>query len=85
MLFRSKQGQYAPMKVEHQIAIIYCGTKELLREVPVEKVKDFEKDFIDLLEMQYRNILDELKEGKLTDEAVKTLEKVAAEVSERFK
>ncbi len=80
-----KQGQYAPMKVEHQIAIIYCGTKELLREVPVEKVKDFEKDFIDLMEMQYRNILDELKEGKLTNEAVKTLEEVAAEVSERFK
>ncbi len=80
-----KQGQYAPMKVEHQIAIIYCGSKELLRNIPVEKVRDFEKDFIDLMEMQYRSALDELKVGKLTDETVKILEKVAAEVSERFK
>ncbi len=80
-----KQGQYAPMKVEHQIAIIYCGTKELLREIAVEKVRDFEKDFIELMEMQYRNILDELREGKLTDEGIQTIEKVAAEVAERFK
>ncbi|MGQ8337303.1 F0F1 ATP synthase subunit alpha [Sunxiuqinia sp. A32] len=80
-----KQGQYAPIKVEHQIAIIYCGANELLRNVPVEKVKAFEKDFIELMEMQYRNILDELKIGKLSDEATKTIEKVAAEVAERFK
>ncbi len=80
-----KQGQYAPMKVEHQIAIIYCGSKELLRDIPVEKVRDFEKEFIDLMEMQYRNALDELKVGKMTDETIKILEKVSAEVAERFK
>ena len=80
-----KQGQYAPVKIEHQIAIIYCGTKELLKEIPVEKIKDFEKSFIELMDLQYRTILDELKTGKLTDEGVKTLEKAAAEVAERFK
>ena len=80
-----KQGQYVPIKIEHQIAIIYCGTKELLRNVPIEKIKDFEKDFIDLLEMQHRSTLDELKKGNLNDEISGVLVKVAAEVSERFK
>ncbi len=80
-----KQGQYAPIKVEHQIAIIYCGTKELLREVPVEKVKDFEKDFIELLELQHRPTLDQLRKGILNDEISGVLEAVAKEVAERFK
>ncbi len=80
-----KQGQYVPMKVEHQIAIIYCGVKELLRVVPVEKVRDFEKDFLELMEMQYRPTLDELREGKMTDEGSANIEKAAAEVAERFK
>ncbi|WP_159522124.1 F0F1 ATP synthase subunit alpha [Sunxiuqinia indica] len=79
-----KQGQYAPIKIEHQIAIIYCGTKELLRSVPIAKVKDFEKDFIELMEMQYRPILDELRKGILNDEITGVLEKVAKEVAERF-
>ncbi|TDO02776.1 F0F1 ATP synthase subunit alpha [Sunxiuqinia elliptica] len=80
-----KQGQYAPIKVEHQIAIIYCGTKELLRQVPVEKVKDFEKDFIELLELQHRPVLDQLRKGILNDEISGVLEAVAKEVAERFK
>ncbi|MHA7110768.1 F0F1 ATP synthase subunit alpha [Sunxiuqinia elliptica] len=80
-----KQGQYAPVKVEHQIAIIYCGTKELLREVPVEKVKDFEKDFIELLELQHRPTLDQLRKGILNDKISGVLETVAKEVAERFK
>jgi F-type H+-transporting ATPase subunit alpha len=80
-----KQGQYAPIKIEHQIAIIYCGVKELLRNVPVEKIKAFEKDFIELLEMQHRPALDELRKGTLSDEISAVLEKVASEVAERFK
>lgn len=80
-----KQGQYAPMKIEHQIAIIYCGTKELLRDIPVDKVKAFEKDFLELMEMQHRPTLDELRKGKLSDEITRVLEKVAKEVAERFK
>jgi len=79
-----KQQQYAPMKIEHQIAIIYCGVKELLRDIPVEKVKAFERDFLELLEMQYRNVLDQLKAGVLSDNETAVIEKVAAEVAERY-
>ncbi|WP_299581895.1 F0F1 ATP synthase subunit alpha [uncultured Sunxiuqinia sp.] len=80
-----KQGQYAPIKIEHQIAIIYCGANELLRSVPVEKVKAFEKDFIDVMETEHRPILDELRKGVLNDEVSGVLEKVAGSVAERFK
>ncbi|MDD2306390.1 MAG: F0F1 ATP synthase subunit alpha [Prolixibacteraceae bacterium] len=79
-----KQQQYAPMKIEHQIAIIYCGVKELLREVPVEKVRAFERDFLELMEMQYRSVLDQIKAGVLTDNETSVIEKVAAEVAERY-
>jgi proton translocating ATP synthase, F1 alpha subunit len=79
-----KQPQYAPIKIEHQIAIIYCGVKELLRDVPVEKVRLFERDFIELMEMQYRSTLDQLKKGILTDTESNVIEKAAAEVAERY-
>ncbi len=80
-----KQAQYSPVKVEHQAAIIYCGTKELLRDVPVEKVKEFETDFLEVMEMSQRPVLDELKEGKLTPEIEETIRKVAAETAEKYK
>jgi F-type H+-transporting ATPase subunit alpha len=79
-----KQQQYAPLKIEHQVAIIYCGVKELLRSVPVEKVKAFERDFLELMEMKYRNVLDKLKAGTLTDNETQVIEKAAAEVAERY-
>jgi F-type H+/Na+-transporting ATPase subunit alpha len=79
-----KQQQYAPMKIEHQVAIIYCGVKELLRNVPVEKVKAFERDFLELMEMQYRGVLDQLRAGALTENETTVIEKVAAEVAERY-
>jgi F-type H+-transporting ATPase subunit alpha len=79
-----KQPQYAPLKVEHQVAIIYCGVKELMRDIPVEKVKAFERDFLELMEMQYRSVLDKLKAGVLSDAETQALEKAAAEVAERY-
>src|ERR1700759_707327 len=63
-----KQGQYSPLRVEQQIAIIYCGTKGLLRAVPVNKVREFEADFLAILEAKHKNVLNDLKAGKLTDE-----------------
>ena len=78
-----KQGQYAPMKIEHQIAIIYCGTHELLRNIPAEKVSKFETLFLELMEMQYRSTLDELKKGLLTNEGMAVIEKAAAEIAAR--
>lgn len=79
-----KQPQYSPLTVEKQIAIIYCGTKGLLRDVPVNKVKEFEADFLTLMENKYKNILDDLRAGKLTDEITGTLETVAKEVSAKY-
>jgi F-type H+-transporting ATPase subunit alpha len=80
-----KQGQYSPVEVEKQIAIIYCGTRGLLRDVPVSRVKEFEHDFIEALEMKHRNILDMLRDGTLNDEITKTLDTVAAETTLKFK
>jgi len=79
-----KQPQYAPFKIEHQVAIIYCGVKELMRDIPVEKVNAFERDFLELMEMQYRSVLDQLRAGILTDNETKVIEKVAAEVAQKY-
>ena len=80
-----KQGQYSPLSIEQQIAIVYCGTKDLLRVVPVDKVRTFETEFLEVMQMQHRDVLDELKAGNLTDAIEETLRKVAAEVAEKFK
>ena len=79
-----KQGQYAPIPVEKQIAIIYIGTQGLLRDVPVNKVRQFEKEYIEYLELKYRNILDTLREGTLNKEVTDVMEKVAAEIALKF-
>lgn len=79
-----KQGQFSPLRVEQQIAIIYCGTRNLLREVPVNKVKEFERDFLDVLERNHKATLDQLKAGQYNDDITNTLEAVAKEVSKKF-
>jgi F-type H+-transporting ATPase subunit alpha len=79
-----KQGQYQPFKLEHMIAVIYCGTKELLRNVPVEKVKVFEVEFIEILELKYKDALNSLKAGILNDSVEKVLQQAASEVSEKY-
>jgi F-type H+-transporting ATPase subunit alpha len=80
-----KQKQYSPVLVEKQIAIIYCGTRGLLRDVPVSKVKEFEHDFIEALEMKHQKVLDSLREGNLNNEITDTLDRVAAETALKFK
>jgi F-type H+-transporting ATPase subunit alpha len=80
-----KQPLHSPMTVEKQIAIIYCGTRGLLMDVPIDKIKAFEEDFLNLMDMKYKNILTTLKEGKLTDEVETQLTAIAKEVAERFK
>lgn len=79
-----KQGQYQPVKLEHMIAIIYCGTKELLRKIPVEKIRNFETEFVELLEMKYKDILTLLKSGVLNEVVEKALQKAAAEAAEKY-
>jgi F-type H+-transporting ATPase subunit alpha len=80
-----KQKQYSPVPVEKQIAIIYCGTRGLLKDVPVHKVKSFEADFIEFLELKHRALLDNLRDGKLNTEITDTLDKVAAEIALKYK
>ncbi|ETN94105.1 F-type H+-transporting ATPase subunit alpha [Zhouia amylolytica] len=80
-----KQAQNDPYTVEDQVAIIYAGSKNLLKDVPVEKVKEFERDYIEYLNAKHRDILDTLKAGKLTDEVTDTLASVAKELSEKYK
>ncbi|WP_335966954.1 F0F1 ATP synthase subunit alpha [Galbibacter sp. PAP.153] len=80
-----KQAQNDPYTVEDQIAIIYAGSKNLLRDVPVDKIKEFEKDYLEFLNAKHRGILDTLKAGKLTDEVTDTLTQVAKELSAKYK
>jgi F-type H+-transporting ATPase subunit alpha len=79
-----KQAQNDPFTVEDQVAIIYAGSKNLLKNVPVEKVKEFEKDFIEFLNAKHRGVLDTLKSGKLTDEVTDTLSAVAKDLSSKY-
>lgn len=80
-----KQGQFSPVPVEKQIAIIYCGTKGLLRDIPVNKVRDFEFELIEFLELKHKDLLKSLKSGNLNDEITATLEKVAKDLAAKYK
>jgi F-type H+-transporting ATPase subunit alpha len=80
-----KQNLHSPLTVEKQIAIIYCGTRGLLADIPVEKVKEFETEFLDFLEFKHKGLLTSLKEGKLTEENEKLLEAIVAEMIEKYK
>ena len=79
-----KQGQYSPLRVEEQAAIIYCGTNGLLMDVPVSKVKEFEIEFISFMHQKHQDVLDALAAGTLTDEIKNTLETVAADLSKKY-
>jgi F-type H+-transporting ATPase subunit alpha len=72
------------MRVEEQVAIIYCGTKGLLKNVPVNKVKLFEKDYLSLLRDNHKDTLDIIKQGQMNDEVTAVLDKAAAEMAARY-
>jgi len=80
-----KQPLHSPLSVEKQIAIIFCGTRGLLSEVPVEKIKDFETEFLNFIELRHKDILNTLREGKLTGEIEQSLTDIASEIVERMK
>jgi F-type H+-transporting ATPase subunit alpha len=80
-----KQNQFSPMKVEEQVAIIYCGTRGLLRDIPVLKVKLFEKDYLDYLRDNHADTLKTIREGVINDEVTGVLDKAAAEIVSRYK
>jgi F-type H+-transporting ATPase subunit alpha len=80
-----KQPQYSPVSVEKQVAIIYLGTQGLLRNVPVNKVREFEEIFLTTLERTESATLEAIRKGGLTDEILATLKRVGAEVAGQFR
>ena len=79
-----KQAQYSPVQVEQQVAIIYACTNGLVDQVPVQKVKEFEKDFLTTLSSGYKETLEGLRKGKLDAEQTDVLKKVAKEVASHY-
>ena len=79
-----KQNQNDPFQVEDQVAIIYAGSQNLLKEVPVEKVKAFEEAFLQELRKNNKKLLAELKSGKISDKETDEIKKVAEKVAKSF-
>ncbi len=79
-----KQGQNNPMTVEKQVAIIYCGTKGLLSRIPVEKIREFQDDYLNSLEMNHNDTLTAIRNGKIDDAVTTVLESVAKDISARY-
>ena len=79
-----KQAQNDPFKVQDQVAIIFAGSKNLLKKVPVDKVKEFENKYIELLNLKHKKIMETIKSGKLSDEVIQTLTKVAEDLSSSY-
>lgn len=80
-----KQAQFTPFKVEDQVAIIYCGTKGLLRDVPVNKVREFEGDFLTYMRSKHADVLAALKAGKLDDQIIGVLENASKKFQRSIK
>jgi F-type H+-transporting ATPase subunit alpha len=80
-----KQGQYQPLPVELQVAIIFCGTKGLLKNIPVTRVREFEKDFLDRCQVKLKAELEKISKGEFSDEIADTLTILADEVSKNYK
>jgi len=79
-----KQPQYTPMPVEKQVAIIFCGTNGLLSKVPENKVLEFEKQFLDIMEVKHKDVMAQLKAGKIDDDIKAVLKEEALNLSEHF-
>ena len=80
------QKQYSPMSVEEQVAILYCGTQGLLKNIPVEKVQEFQDNFLQIMRSNYKEtVLGQLAAGNLTEDVTATIEKVAADITAQYK
>ncbi|MCQ2301769.1 MAG: F0F1 ATP synthase subunit alpha [Bacteroidales bacterium] len=79
-----KQPQYSPMPVEKQVAIIFCGTNGLLAKVPGNRVLEFEKQYLDMMELKHKDVLNQLKSGKIDDDIKAVLKEEALLLAEQF-
>ncbi|MCY7360463.1 MAG: F0F1 ATP synthase subunit alpha, partial [Ignavibacteria bacterium] len=80
-----KQKQFSPMTVEKQTAIIFLGTQGLIQSVPINKVKEFESDFLNMLEVKHKATLESIRKGVIDDAVTGVLKTVGAEAALRFK
>jgi F-type H+-transporting ATPase subunit alpha len=79
-----KQNEGDPFRVENQIAIIFAGSKGLLGNVPVNKVKAFEREYINYLTANHKDVMSALAAGKYADDLTDVLEKVALELASKY-
>jgi F-type H+-transporting ATPase subunit alpha len=79
-----KQPQYSPLPVEQQVAIIFCGSKGMLQNIPISRVHDFEIDFLHHLEENEKQLLESLRSGAYTSEIEEKLEEVAKEIIRKY-
>lgn len=79
-----KQGQYSPVPVEEQVAIIHVSTKGMLDKVPEKRVREFENEFLGLLRAQHKDTLDLLGQGKYDDNITATLNTVATDLANKY-
>ena len=80
-----KQGQYSPVSVGRQIAIIFCGTNALLANVPLDKIKEFETEYLDFLDLKHKDVMKSLQQGIITSKEEEVLDKVAREQAAKYK
>ena len=79
-----KQDQYAPVPVEEQVAIITASTRGFMDKVPVVKVRQFEKEFLDLMRATHRGVLNNLRAGKFEDNDIDVIKKTATELASKY-
>ncbi|WP_294456403.1 F0F1 ATP synthase subunit alpha [uncultured Bacteroides sp.] len=80
------QPQYSPMPVGEQIAILYCGTHGLMREIPIGKIRNFQDTFLSTLRVNHKeDVIDVLESGQINDTVTAIIEKVAAEIVAQYK
>lgn len=80
-----KQSEYKPVAVEHQVAVIHCGTKGLLRDIPIDKVDEFERNFLETMGLRHQDVLDKIRDGEFNDEIEEVLNTVATDTAEKYK
>ena len=79
------QAQYSPMLVEEQVAVVFCGVNGLLERVPLDKVAEFEKLFLQLLHAKHQaDVLDQLKAGIINDDLTEKIKAVASEIASKY-
>ncbi|MDD6025494.1 MAG: F0F1 ATP synthase subunit alpha, partial [bacterium] len=79
------QAQYSPMLVEEQVAVVFCGVNGLLERVPLDKVAEFEKLFLQLLHAKHQaDVLDQLKAGIINDDVTEKIKAVASEIASKY-